>query len=176
MKWFPISITGKRIQLRLMLPTFLHRHRLLKFYAQNEQHLSRFWETGSSDNIKCVLKGSFKLYVKQSYCLYGIYYQSKLIGEFGIDRINSNTIHNGIAIAKDFTGKGFARETHKLVEDYARKIDGLKYIKLMTDSENYDSRKSIEGAGYSRCGLEFIKSNNSNIEKLVIVYMKSLIK
>lgn len=103
-------------------------------------------------------------------------HKSEALGYVQLSNIDRHNHHGylGICIHKDYWGKGHARETLQLIEDYSATVLGLKKILLIVNSDNLRAINFYNKIGFRSVGIleghQFINSHWVDVflmEKLV---------
>jgi len=156
MTGFPLTLKGARIELRTLEPVFENAQIIYDTVSANREHLL-VWVPFASTEITGKPEDSFTFLLKMSKYRkdetgygFGIFREGRYIGNISIFDISKEKKSGEIGywLAKDATGKGYAAEAVKLIEDASFAILGLNRIQIKCDSLNISSSKLTERLNY----------------------------
>ena len=154
-----VELKGERVVIRNFNPD--DAQELLKYYERNKEHLKPFEPQRDSsfytyETQKEILHESYRQLMNGSGCDLGIYFNSKLIGKVKISNIVYGVFKNGIvgySIDKEYEGKGFMKESLKLVLEYAKEYLDLHRIEASVLIDNEKSKRVLISNGFEEVGI-----------------------
>ena len=154
-----IEIKGLRVTVRNFTPD--DADKLLDYYEKNKNHLQQF-EPQRDQNFytyeaqRNILLESYKQLMNGSSCDMGIYIKDKLIGKIKISSIVYGVFKSGIlgySIDKEYEGKGYMKETIKLVLKYAKEYLELHRIEASALVNNEKYKGVLLSCGFEEVGI-----------------------
>lgn len=155
-----VEIKGKNVSLRNLTP--MNAEEVLEYYKKNKNHLAPFEPTKDNnfytvETQKKNLSKSYKELLAGTNIELGIFKEEKLIGKIKLSRIIHGSFKNGIlgySIDEDEQGKGYMKESVKLLLKYAFDECELHRVEASALVNNEKSRKVL-----TRCGFKLIGIN-----------------
>ena len=154
-----IELKGLRVTVRNFTPD--DADKLLNYYENNKTHLQQF-EPQRDENFytyeaqRNILLESYKQLMTGSSCDMGIYIKDKLIGKIKISNIVYGVFKSGIlgySIDKEYEGKGYMKETIKLVLKYAKEYLELHRIEASALVNNERSKGVLLSCDFEEVGI-----------------------
>ena len=154
-----IELKGLRVTVRNFTPD--DADKLLNYYENNKTHLQQF-EPQRDENFytyeaqRNILLESYKQLMTGTSCDMGIYIKDKLIGKIKISNIVYGVFKSGIlgySIDKEYEGKGYMKETIKLVLKYAKEYLELHRIEASALVDNERSKGALLSCGFEEVGV-----------------------
>ena len=154
-----VELKGKDIILRNLTP--MNAEEVLEYYKKNKNHLAPF-EPAKDNNFytleaqKRFLNKSYREFLSGTNVDLGIFKEEKLIGKIKISRILHGSFKNGIlgySIDEDEQGKGYMKESVKLLLKYAFNECELHRIEASALVSNEKSRRVLAKCGFKLIGI-----------------------
>ena len=158
-KYSLVELKGKDIILRNLTP--MNAKEILEYYKKNKNHLAPF-EPSKDDNFytletqKRLLNKSYKESLNGTNVDLGIFKEETLIGKIKLSRIIHGSFKNGTlgySIDEDEQGKGYMKESVKLLLKYAFNECELHRIEASALVSNEKSRMVLEKCGFKLVGI-----------------------
>ncbi|MDR3597681.1 GNAT family protein [Clostridium sp.] len=158
-KYSFVELSGKGIVLRNLTPG--DAKEMLKYYEKNKNHLAPF-EPSKDVNFytletqKRFLSKSYKEFFNGTSVELGIFKHEKLIGKVKLSRILHGSFKNGIlgySMDEDEQGKGYMKESVKLLLKYAFNECNLHRIEASALIDNEKSRSVLKKCGFKLVGI-----------------------
>lgn len=158
-KYSLVELKGKDIILRNLTPG--DAKDMLEYYKKNKNHLAPF-EPSKDDNFykldtqKRFLIKSYKEFFNGTSVELGIFKHEKLIGKVRLSRILHGSFKNGIlgySIDEEEQGKGYMKESVKLLLKYAFDECDLHRIEASALVYNEKSRNVLKKCGFKLVGI-----------------------
>lgn len=154
-----VEIKGKNISIRNFTPD--DAQELLEYYLRNKEHLREFEPVRDAsfftyETQKGILLESYRQLMTGSGSDLGIYIGDKLIGKAKISNIVYGVFKNGIlgySIDKEYEGRGYMKETIKLVLEYAKENLDLHRIEASVLTTNERSKGVLLACGFEEVGV-----------------------
>lgn len=154
-----LSLKGKNVELRVLGPE--NACEVLDYYIKNKEYLKPF-EPVREDGFYTLeaqrrsILDNYKQYLNGSSVGLGIFKENKFIGKIKISNVvigsfKSATI--GYSIDEDEQGKGYMKESVKLVSDYAFDEMGLHRLEASTLVDNIKSQSVLKGCDFKELGF-----------------------
>ncbi|GHU02404.1 ribosomal protein acetylating enzyme [Alphaproteobacteria bacterium] len=159
MKDFAAALTGKRVELRALEPTFANARAVYGAIDANRAHLAQFldWvaETHAEETTLFVLNDWKDKRRSGTQFSYGIFVGGAYSGNIDVHHVSARHANGAVGywLASDKTGQGYCAEALGLIEDEFFAGDGLHRLQIACDERNGDSAKVAEKAGYRLEGL-----------------------
>ena len=153
------ELRGKDIILRNL--TSMNAEEVVEYYKKNKSHLAPF-EPTKDNNFYTVetqrrfLNKSYREFLSGTNVAFGIFKEEKLIGEIKISRIVHGSFKNGIlgySIDENEQGKGYMKESVKLVLKYGFDECELHRIEASALVSNEKSRRVLTKCGFKLIGI-----------------------
>lgn len=158
-KYSLVELTGGDLVLRNLTPS--NANEVMEYYVKNKNYLAPFEPTRDTSFYtleiqKKLLMKSCREFLNGTSIDLGIYKEEKLIGIIKISRILHGSFKNGIlgySIDKDEQGKGYMKESVKLLIKYAFDECDLHRIEASALVSNEKSRSVLEKCGFKLVGI-----------------------
>lgn len=160
MNRYPIvELTGTNISLRNL--TSGDAEKMLEYYKKNKKHLDPFEPSKDSnfytlEGQKKFLNKSYKEFFNGTSVEFGIFKEENLIGKIKLSRILHGSFKNGMlgySIDEDEQGKGYMKESVKLLLNYAFCECELHRIEASALVNNMRSRGVLISCGFKLVGI-----------------------
>ena len=154
-----VELKGKNVSLRNLTP--MNAEETLEYYKKNKNHLAPF-EPTKDNNFYTVeaqkknLRKSYRELLAGTNIDLGIFKEEKLIGKIKLSRIIHGSFKNGIlgySIDEDEQGKGYMKESVKLLLKYAFDECDLHRVEASALVNNERSRKVLIQCGFKLIGI-----------------------
>jgi len=154
-----VELKGKNISLRNLTP--MNAEEILEYYKKNKNHLAPFEPTKDNnfytlETQKKYLNKSYREFLGGTNIDLGIFKEEKLIGKIKLSRILHGSFKNGIlgySIDEDEQGKGYMKESVKLLLKYAFHECELHRIEASALVNNEKSRRVLTKCGFKLIGI-----------------------
>jgi len=152
---------AKGINVSLSVLTPSDAEDVLKYYLKNKEYLSPF-EPDRDDSFYTLpvqrrnLIEGYKQFLNGDSVNFGIYRGNKFIGKVQISNIIIGVFKSafvGYSIDKEEQGKGYMKETLKLVSKYAFDEMGLHRLEASTLVDNIKSQRVLKACGFKELGI-----------------------
>jgi len=165
---FMVRLKGLNIEIRNLTPDCAED--LLNYYKRNEEHLRNF-EPARDNSFytlevqKDILLESYKQLMKGTSFDLGIYKDQKMIGKIKISNIVNGVFKSaiiGYSMDKDYQGKGYMKESVRLVLKYAKEELELHRIEASVLTDNVKSKCVLLANGFKELGIneQYLFINN----------------
>jgi diamine N-acetyltransferase len=148
-------LEGKKIKLRILLPTDLE-------FLQKIENDRSLWEYGSDrkkftkNELIIYIKNSSEKIQKAKQFRFVVDYNNTPVGFVDLFEYKNNSAGVGIIIDKEYTKRGFASESLKLLIDYSEKKLKLENLQCKISKYNLKSIKL-----FTSCGFTFSKEKDN---------------
>ncbi|EKQ57906.1 MULTISPECIES: GNAT family protein [unclassified Clostridium] len=154
-----IELKGKNIVLKNLNSS--NAEEILEYYQKNKNYLAPFEPVKDSDfytleTQKKLLNKSYREFLNGTHVDLGIFKEEKLIGKIKISRIVHGSFRNGTlgySIDENEQGKGYMKESVKLILDYAFEECELHRIEASALLDNKRSRAVLTQCGFKLTGI-----------------------
>ena len=154
-----VELKGKDIILRNLTP--MNAEEVLEYYKKNKNHLAPFEPTKDNkfytlEAQKRFLNKSYRESLSGTNVDLGIFKEETLIGKIKLSRILHGSFKNGIlgySIDEDEQGKGYMKESVKLLLKYAFNECELHRIEASALVSNEKSRSVLAKCGFKLIGI-----------------------
>lgn len=154
-----VEIVGDNVVIRNFTPD--DAQELLEYYLRNKDHLKEFEPVRDNsfytyETQKEILLESYRQLMNGVGSDLGIYINGKLIGKAKISNIVYGVFKSGIlgySIDKEFEGKGYMKESIRLVLDYAKEYLDLHRLEASVLTTNDRSRGVLLRCGFEEIGV-----------------------
>lgn len=154
-----VEIVGENVVIRNFTPD--DAQELLEYYLRNKEHLKEFEPVRDAsfytyETQKEILLESYRQLMTGVGSDLGIYIDGKLIGKAKISNIVYGVFKSGIlgySIDKEYEGKGYMKESIRLVLDYAKEYLDLHRIEASVLTTNYRSKGVLLACGFEEVGI-----------------------
>jgi len=154
-----VELKGKNISLRNLTP--MNAEEILEYYKKNKNHLAPFEPTKDNnfytlETQKKYLNKSYREFLGGTNIDLGIFKEEKLIGKIKLSRILHGSFKNGIlgySIDEDEQGKGYMKESVKLLLKYAFHECELHRVEASALVNNEKSRRVLTKCGFKLIGI-----------------------
>ena len=154
-----VELKGKNISLKNLTP--MNAEEILEYYKKNKNHLAPFEPTKDNnfytlETQKKYLNKSYREFLGGTNIDLGIFKEEKLIGKIKLSRILHGSFKNGIlgySIDEDEQGKGYMKESVKLLLKYAFHECELHRIEASALVNNEKSRRVLTKCGFKLIGI-----------------------
>jgi ribosomal-protein-alanine N-acetyltransferase len=134
---------------------------VLNYYIKNKEHLRRYEPIRdesfySLEAQRQILVENYKQFLNGLGVCFGIYKDEKLIGKIQMSSIIFGVFKNGIvgySMDKEYQGRGYMKETLKMLMEYAFDEMGLHRIEASTLVDNVRSQGVLRGCNFIELGL-----------------------
>lgn len=158
-KYSLVELTGENLVLRNLTPS--NANEVMKYYVKNKNYLAPFEPTRDNnfytlETQKKLLIKSYREFLNGTSIDLGIYKEEELIGIIKISRILHGSFKNGIlgySIDKNEQGKGYMKESVKLLLKYAFDECNLHRIEASALVNNEKSRSVLVKCGFKLVGI-----------------------
>lgn len=159
MQYSAIELQGKDIVLRNLTPA--NAQDILEYYIKNKKHLEAFEPTRDKDfytleTQRNILNESYRQFLNGTNIELGIFKDEKFIGKVKLSNIVYGIFKSGIlgySIDKDEQGKGYMKESVKLVLDYAFSECELHRVEASALVDNEKSIGVLKSCGFKMLGI-----------------------
>ncbi|WP_300381298.1 GNAT family protein [Clostridium sp.] len=165
---FMVKLKGPNIEVRNLTPDCAEE--LLNYYKKNEEHLRNFEPTRDNSFYtlevqKGILLESYKQLMKGISFDLGIYKGKEMIGKIKISNIVNGVFKSaiiGYSIDRDYQGKGYMKETVRLILKYAKEELQLHRIEASVLTDNIRSKNVLLGNKFKELGInkQYLFINN----------------
>lgn len=154
-----VELKGKDIILRNL--TSMNAEEVLEYYKKNKNHLAPF-EPAKDNNFytleahKRFLNKSYREFLNGTNIDLGIFKEDRLIGKIKLSKIIHGSFKNGTlgySIDKDEQGKGYMKESVKLLLKYAFNECELHRIEASALVSNEKSKRVLMKCGFKLIGI-----------------------
>lgn len=154
-----VEIVGENVLIRNFTPD--DAQELLEYYLRNKDHLKEFEPVRDNsfytyETQKEILLESYRQLMNGVGSDLGIYIDGKLIGKAKISNIVYGVFKSGIlgySIDKEYEGKGFMKESIRLVLEYAKEYLDLHRIEASVLTTNNRSKGVLLSCGFEEVGV-----------------------
>lgn len=154
-----VEIIGENVLIRNFTPD--DAQELLEYYLRNKDHLKEFEPVRdvsfyTYETQKEILLESYRQLMTGVGSDLGIYIDGKLIGKAKISNIVYGVFKSGIlgySIDKEYEGKGYMKESIRLVLDYAKEYLDLHRIEASVLTTNDRSKGVLLACGFEEVGI-----------------------
>ncbi|MEN8079037.1 GNAT family protein [Clostridioides difficile] len=154
-----VEIVGKNVVIRNFTPD--DAQELLEYYLRNKEHLKEFEPLRDAsfytyETQKEILLESYRQLMNGVGSDLGIYIDGKLIGKAKISNIVYGVFKSGIlgySIDKEYEGKGYMKESIRLVLEYAKEYLDLHRIEASVLTTNDRSKGVLLSCGFEEVGI-----------------------
>lgn len=154
-----IELKGKNVILKNL--TTSNAQEVLEYYNKNKNHLAPFEPTKDStfytlEAQKKFLNKSYREFLNGTSVDLGIFKEGKLIGKIKISRILNGSFKSGTlgySIDEDEQGKGYMKESVRLLIDYAFDECELHRLEASVLLNNKKSRMVLTKCGFKLIGI-----------------------
>lgn len=159
MQYSAIELEGSDIVLRNLTPA--NAQDVLEYYIKNKKHLEAFEPTRDKDfytleTQRNILNESYRQFLNGTNIELGIFKDEKFIGKVKLSNIVYGIFKSGIlgySIDKDEQGKGYMKESVKLVLDYAFSECELHRVEASALVDNEKSIGVLKSCGFKMLGI-----------------------
>jgi len=154
-----VRLKGKDIELEVLSPE--HSSKLLEYYTRNKNHLDPFEPNREADfyTIKAQrksLEDEYKQFLNGESISFGVFREDNLIGKIRVSNVIYGVFKNafiGYSIDEKEQGKGYMKQSVKLVCDYVFEFMGLHRIEASTLIDNIISQRVLLSCGFKEVGI-----------------------
>jgi ribosomal-protein-alanine N-acetyltransferase len=154
-----VRLKGKDIELGVLTPE--HGEKLLQYYLRNKNHLDPFEPSREGDFYtinaqRKNLEEEYKQFLNGESISFGIFKGDNLIGKIRVSNVIYGVFKNafiGYSIDEKEQGKGYMKQSVKLVCDYAFEFMGLHRIEASTLLDNIKSQRVLLTCGFKEVGV-----------------------
>lgn len=154
-----VEIKGKNVLIRNFTPD--DAQELLEYYLRNKDHLKEFEPVRDSsfytyETQKEILLESYRQLMNGVGSDLGIYIDGKLIGKAKISNIVYGVFKSGIlgySIDKECEGRGYMKESIRLVLEYAKEYLDLHRVEASVLTTNSRSKGVLLACGFEEVGV-----------------------
>lgn len=154
-----VEIVGENVLIRNFTPD--DAQELLEYYLRNRDHLKEFEPLRDNsfytyETQKEILLESYRQLMNGVGSDLGIYIDGKLIGKAKISNIVYGVFKSGIlgySIDKEYEGKGYMKESIKLVLEYAKEYLDLHRLEASALTTNDRSKGVLLACGFEEVGV-----------------------
>lgn len=154
-----VEIVGENVVIRNFTPD--DAQELLEYYLRNKEHLKEFEPLRDAsfytyETQKEILLESYRQLMTGVGSDLGIYIDGKLIGKAKISNIVYGVFKSGIlgySIDKEYEGKGYMKESIRLLLDYAKEYLDLHRIEASVLTTNNRSKGVLLSCGFEEVGI-----------------------
>jgi len=154
-----VELKGKDIILRNLTP--MNAEEVLEYYKKNKNHLAPFEPTKDNnfytlESQKKFLNNSYREFLSGTNIDLGIFKEERLIGKIKLSRIIHGSLKNGMlgySIDEDEQGKGYMKESVRLLLKYAFDECELHRIEASALINNEKSRGVLTKCGFKLIGI-----------------------
>ena len=154
-----VELNGENVVIRNFTPD--DAQELLEYYIRNKDHLKEFEPVRDNsfytyETQKGILLESYRQLMTGVGSDLGIYINEKLIGKAKISNIVYGIFKSGIlgySIDKEYEGKGYMKESIKLVMDYAKEYLDLHRLEASVLKSNERSKGVLLSCGFEEVGI-----------------------
>lgn len=158
-QYINVELQGKNVVLRSLTPG--NAEDVLEYYIRNKKHLepfepSRDKEFYTLESQRSILNESYKQFLNGTNIELGIFKDEKFIGKIKLSNIVYGIFKSGIlgySIDKDEQGKGYMKESVKLMMDYAFSECELHRIEASALVDNEKSIGVLKSCGFKILGV-----------------------
>lgn len=159
-KFSLVELKGEKVTLKNLIPN--NAEELLEYYKKNKVHLAPFEPTRDSsfytlETQKKILNKSYKEFLNGTSIELGIFKEGKIIGKIKLSGIIHGSYKSGMlgySIDKDEQGKGYMKESVKLILKYAFNECELHRVEASALVKNERSKMVL-----IKCGFKFVGIN-----------------
>lgn len=154
-----VEIVGENVIIRNFTPD--DAQELLEYYLRNRDHLKEFEPVRDNsfytyEAQKEILLESYRQLMNGVGSDLGIYINGKLIGKAKISNIVYGVFKSGIlgySIDKEYEGKGYMKESIRLVLEYAKEYLDLHRVEASVLTTNDRSKGVLLACGFEEVGV-----------------------
>lgn len=154
-----VELKGKNVVLRSLTPG--NAEDVLEYYIRNKKHLEAFEPSRDKDfytieTQRNILNESYKQFLNGTNVELGIFKDEKFIGKIKLSNIVYGVFKSGIlgySIDKDEQGKGYMKESVKLMIDYAFSECELHRIEASALVDNEKSIGVLKACRFKMLGI-----------------------
>ncbi|MGL5069323.1 MAG: GNAT family N-acetyltransferase [Sarcina sp.] len=158
-KMLDLELQGSKINLKALNPSYAEE--MVEYYTNNKDHLSEVEPTRdqsfySVETQRAILVEGYKQYLNGTSLDMGIFEGDEFIGKIKLSNIVYGVFKSafvGYSIDKDSQGKGYMKESLKLILDYAFDTMGLHRIEASTLLDNEKSKGVLKSCGFKEVGI-----------------------
>ena len=154
-----LRLHGEHVNLKIL--TTEDAKDMLDYYNRNKEHLKKYEPTRdewfySIEAQRQVLLENYKQFLNGVGVCFGIYKDEKLIGKIQMSSVVLGVFKSGIvgySIDSEQQGKGYMKETLKLLMKYAFNEMGIHRIEASTLVDNFKSQGVLKSCNFTELGL-----------------------